>query len=33
MEATQEKELQIEIPTWQESLKKCMKILKNNGSL
>ena len=28
-----EKELQIEIPTWQESLKKCMKILKNNGSL
>ena len=28
-----EKELQIEIPTWQESLKKCMKILKNDGSL
>ena len=27
-----EKELQIEIPTWQESLKKCMKILKNDGS-
>ena len=28
-----EKELQIEIPTWQESLKKCIKILKNDGSL
>ena len=28
-----EKELQIEIPTWQESLKKCMQILKSDGSL
>ena len=28
-----EKELQIEIPTWQESLKKCIQILKNDGSL
>ena len=28
-----EKELQIEIPTWQESLTKCMQILKSNGSL
>ena len=27
-----EKELQIEIPTWQESLKKCMQILKSDGS-
>ena len=26
-----EKELQIEIPTWQESLKKCIQILKSNG--
>ena len=28
-----EKELQIEIPTWQESLKKCIQILKSDGSL
>ena len=28
-----EKELQIEIPKWQESLKKCMQILKSDGSL
>ena len=28
-----EKESQIEIPTWQESLKKCIQILKNDGSL
>ena len=28
-----EKELQIDIPTWQESLKKCMQILKSDGSL
>ena len=27
------KELQIDIPTWQESLKKCMQILKKDGSL
>ncbi|MDA9630400.1 dTDP-4-dehydrorhamnose reductase [Flavobacteriaceae bacterium] len=27
-----EKELQIEIPTWQESLKKCIQILKSDGS-
>ena len=26
-----EKELNIEIPTWQESLKKCLQILKNEG--
>ena len=28
-----EKKLQIEIPTWQESLKKCIQILKSDGSL
>ena len=28
-----EKEFQIEIPTWQESLKKCIQILKSDGSL
>ena len=28
-----EKELGVTIPTWQESLKKCMQILKNDGSL
>ena len=28
-----EKELQIEIPTWQESLKKCIQILKSDGSI
>tara|TARA_B110000027_G_scaffold96817_1_gene102263 strand:+ start:2394 stop:3266 length:873 start_codon:yes stop_codon:yes gene_type:complete len=28
-----EKELQIEIPKWQESLKKCIQILKSDGSL
>ena len=28
-----EKELQIEIPPWQESLKKCIQILKSEGSL
>jgi len=28
-----EKELQIEIPMWQESLKKCIQILKSDGSL
>ena len=28
-----EKELQIDIPTWQESLKKCIQILKSDGSL
>ncbi len=27
-----EKEFQIEIPPWQESLKKCVQILKNDGS-
>ena len=28
-----EKELGVTIPTWQESLKKCIQILKNDGSL
>ena len=28
-----EKEIGIEIPTWQESLKKCIQILKSDGSL
>ena len=28
-----ENKLGVAIPTWQESLKKCMQILKNNGSL
>ena len=28
-----EKELQIEIPPWQESLKKCIQILRSNGNL
>ena len=28
-----EKELGVTIPTWQKSLKKCMQILKNDGSL
>ena len=28
-----EKQMQNEIPTWQESLKKCMQILKSDGSL
>ena len=27
-----EKELEVTIPTWQESLKKCIQILKNDGS-
>ncbi|MDA7736670.1 NAD(P)-dependent oxidoreductase, partial [Flavobacteriaceae bacterium] len=27
-----EKELGVTIPTWQESLKKCIQILKNDGS-
>ena len=27
-----ENKLGVTIPTWQESLKKCMKILKNDGS-